>query len=240
MPAPVDAAVRRGRQAFYNLGGPWHRCRLFEALGSRRYSRPALFGMDNRLAELMPWRDGTFVEAGAHDGYTQSNTYYLERHRGWTGLLVEPIPELRERCARRRPKSQVIGKALVGPGASGDSITMHFGDLMSSMDTDGQHAAGLTVVGRHGYSVDVPAQTLSGALDEAGLTNIDVMVLDIEGHELDVLAGLDFERHAPRYLLVEMLDRATQQPALDAALSSYCQPVEMLSEYDVLYKRNDR
>ncbi len=239
MPAPIDEAVRRGRQAFYNLGGPWHRCRLFEALGSQRYSRPALFGMDSRLAELMPWRGGTFVEAGAHDGYTQSNTYYLERHRGWAGLLVEPIPELRERCAHRRPKSQVIGNALVGPNASGDSITMHFGDLMSSMSTDGQHAGGLTVTGRHGYSVDVPAQTLSGALEEAGLTDIDVIVLDIEGHELDVLAGLDFERHAPRYLLVEVLDRATQQPALDAALSSYYEPVETLSEYDVLYKRND-
>lgn len=236
MPSSIDAAVQRGRQTFYNRGGPWHRCRLFEALGSERFSRPALFGMDSRLAELMPWRDGTFVEAGAHDGYTQSNTYYLERHRGWSGLLIEPIPELRERCTRRRPSSRVLGTALVGPEQDGSSVTMSFGDLMSTMGADGQHAAGgLAVTGRRGYSVDVPARTLSAALDEAGLTQVDVIVLDVEGHELDVLAGLDLKRHASRYLLVEMLDRATQQPAIDAVLASHYKPVEMLSDYDVLY-----
>jgi FkbM family methyltransferase len=237
MSSSIGVALRRGRQTFYNLGGPWYRARLFEALGSQRFSRPALFGMDRRLAELMPWRGGTFVEAGAHDGYTQSNTYYLERYRGWSGLLIEPIPELRERCARRRLHSRVLGAALVGPDAA-DSVTMHFGDLMSTMSGDDRHAAGgLRVTGRKGYSIDVPARTLSAALDEADLANVDVIVLDVEGHELDILAGLDLERHAPRYLLVEMLDRRAQQPAIDAALADGYEPVEALSEYDVLYGR---
>ncbi|HEY7933297.1 MAG TPA: FkbM family methyltransferase [Solirubrobacteraceae bacterium] len=239
MPSPIDAALRRGRRAFYNIGGPWYRCRLFEALGSKRFSHPALFGMDSRLAELMPWRGGTFVEAGAHDGYTQSNTYYLERHRGWSGLLVEPIPELNRRCTRRRANSRVLGVALVGPGADQKKVTMDFGDLMSTMEGHDHHATGgLEVTGRRGYSVDVPARTLSAALEEAGLAQVDLIVLDVEGHELDVLAGLDLERHAPRYLLVEMLDRTAQQPAIDAALASHYEPVEMLSEYDVLYGRS--
>jgi hypothetical protein len=81
-----------------------------------RYSQPALFGMDRRLEALMPWPGGTFLEAGAHDGYTQSNTYFLEHHRGWSGVLVEPVPELRAKCERRRPRAQVFGCALVGPG----------------------------------------------------------------------------------------------------------------------------
>jgi FkbM family methyltransferase len=237
MPSPIDTAVQRGRRAFYNLGGPWYRCRLFEALGSERFSQPALFGMDSRMAELMPWRGGTFVEAGAHDGYTQSNTYYLERHRGWSGLLIEPIPELRRRCAQRRPRSRVLGAALVGPEQAGGSVTMSFGDLMSKMDDDGRHAAGgLAVTGRRGYTVQAPTRTLSEALDEAGLKQVDVLILDVEGHELEVLAGLDLKRHAPKYLLVEMLDLAAQQPAVDAVLASHYEPVEMLSKYDVLYK----
>jgi hypothetical protein len=33
-------------------------------------------------------RGGVFVEAGAYDGETFSNTLYLEKRLGWTGLLV--------------------------------------------------------------------------------------------------------------------------------------------------------
>lgn len=223
------------RRAFYNLGGPWYRCRLFEALGSKRYSQPAMFGMDRRLAELMPWRDGVFVEAGAHDGYTQSNTYYLERHCGWSGLLVEPIPELRRRCLQRRPRSQVVGAALVGAGTAGGNVTMSFGDLMSTIGDERHAHQGLAVAGRNPYSVDVPARTLSDILEDAGLEHIDLLVLDVEGHELEALSGLDLDRHRPERLLVEMLDRPRQQPAIDAALTPCYRPAEMLSDYDVLY-----
>jgi FkbM family methyltransferase len=233
-----ESALRSLRRRFYNIGGPWYRCRLFEAFGSQRYSAPALFGMDRRLAELMPWTGGTFVEAGAHDGYTQSNTYYLERHLGWSGALVEAIPELQARARRRRPRSKVVGCALVGPGFARDTAEVRFGDLMSTVGGDGSHAAGgLAVTGRRGYSIEVPARTLESVLSETGMEAIDLLVLDVEGHELDVLAGLDLERHAPRYMLIEALDRAAQQPAIELALAQSYDFAEALSEYDLLYRR---
>jgi FkbM family methyltransferase len=231
-------AITAARRRFYNASGPWYRARLFEAFGSQRYSRPALFGIDRRLAELMPWEGGTFVEAGAHDGYTQSNTYYLERHQGWSGVLVEPVPELRSRCERRRPRSTVVGSALVAPDRAGGTVAVQFGDLMSTVEGDGAHAAGgLAVTGRRPYTVEVPARTLSSVLDGAGLTSVDVIVLDVEGREADVLAGLDLTRHSPRYLLVETLDRASQQPAIDAAVADAYVFAEALSPYDLLYRR---
>jgi FkbM family methyltransferase len=240
MPGLARSVLRGLRRRFYNLGGPWYRCRLFEAFGSQRYSTPALFGMDRRLAELMPWTGGTFVEAGAHDGYTQSNTYFLERHRRWSGVLVEAVPELEARARRRRPRSHVIGCALVGPSFETSTARMSFGDLMSTVGGDGRHAAGgLAVTGRRGYSVEVPAKTLESVLEEAGMQAIDLLVLDVEGHELDVLAGLDLARHAPRYMLIEALERASQQTAIDLALSQRYEFVEALSEYDLLYRRRD-
>ena len=33
---------------------------------------------------------GFFVEAGAWDGITSSNTYFFEKELGWDGLLIEP------------------------------------------------------------------------------------------------------------------------------------------------------
>jgi FkbM family methyltransferase len=240
MPRLAASAIQRLRRLFYNVGGPWYRCRLFEALGSERYSAPALFGMDRRLAELLPWRGGVFVEAGAHDGYTQSNTYYLERSRDWSGVLVEAVPELQATCARRRPRSKVFNSALVAPDFADGYAEVQFGDLMSTVGGDGSHAAGgLSVTGRRGYAVRVPARTLSSVLDEASLGEIDLLVLDVEGHELDVLAGLDLQRHAPRVLLIETLQRSVQQPALDAALAARYEFAEALSEYDLLYRRRD-
>ncbi len=240
MPRLAASAIRRLRRLFYNVGGPWYRCRLFEAFGSERFSSPALFGMDRRLAELMPWQEGVFVEAGAHDGYTQSNTYYLERRCGWSGVLVEAVPELKAACAARRPRSKVFNYALVGPDFAGERVEVQFGDLMSTIGLDGSHAAGgLAVTGRRAYSVLAPARTLSAVLSEAALQKIDLLVLDVEGHELEVLAALDFERHRPEYLLIEALDRAAQQPAIDLALAPAYQFTEALSPYDLLYRRRD-
>jgi len=50
-------------------------------------------------------RGGYFVEVGVGDGVTISNTYLLEKHYGWEGLLVEPSRGFHDhirvhRCAR--------------------------------------------------------------------------------------------------------------------------------------------
>src|SRR5438270_7132790 len=63
-----------------------------EERGEDHLSRPALHQLEVKLNAIIDRDDGYFVEAGAHDGFTQSNTYWLERFRGWRGLLVEPMP----------------------------------------------------------------------------------------------------------------------------------------------------
>jgi len=230
------ALLTRARRAFYNADGPWYRRGLFEAVGSRRYSRPALHGMDRRLEALVGKDGGVFLEAGAHDGYTQSNTYYLERFRGWSGVLVEAVPELHAKASRRRRRSQVVQCALVAPEHAGGTVSISFGDLMSKVGDGGEHsAAGLITAGREAYAVDVPARTLTDVLDAAGVDRLDLMVLDLEGHELDALRGMDFDRHPVEHLLVEMLDLERQRPAFDALLGGHFDFAGTLSKDDALY-----
>ena len=60
-----------------------------------------------RLSKSNP-KFGFFIEAGAADREWFSNTLYFERHHGWTGLLVEPNPDLLSDLVKtHRYKSQI-------------------------------------------------------------------------------------------------------------------------------------
>ena len=66
---------------------------LFEFLGSERYSRPYRRGVCSKIEKYLS-ENGLFIEVGANNGFSESNTYYLERFRNWNGILIEPIPHL--------------------------------------------------------------------------------------------------------------------------------------------------
>lgn len=48
---------------------------------------------------------GFFVEAGALDGYILSNTLSLEKIRAWSGLLVEPRPDMFQELLQKQRKA---------------------------------------------------------------------------------------------------------------------------------------
>ncbi len=218
-----------------------------EARGDFSLSRPALYGMAGRLDRHLNHDGGFFVEAGANDGFDQSNTYHLERERGWHGLLVEPVPELCRLAAIERPGSRVINCALVATGEDGGEVEIRYGGLRSviagSHGSDAADRAWVEPAFELGleeeYRVSVPARTLSSLLDELGESEVDLLSLDVEGYEPQVLAGLDLDRHAPRFVLVEVMDRAARE-RVEAALGERYVAVEQLSPFDVLYARRDQ
>ena len=54
------------------------------------------------------------------------------------------------------------------------------------------------------YVIVVPTRTLDDILDEAEApAPIDLLSVDVEGHELEVLRGFDFARWQPRLILLE-------------------------------------
>jgi FkbM family methyltransferase len=201
-----------------------------------------LDGLDKKLEPFVDFENGIFVEAGANDGQTQSNTAYFARHRGWYGLLVEPIPELAARCRVARPESVVENCALVGPDAEGRTIPMTFCGLMSVVDggwSDQEAERAHVEIGRQiqslaTYHVDVPGRTLSALLDQHKMEHVDLLSLDVEGFERQALEGLDLRRHRPRFILVE----ARFREQIDELLLPYYEAVAELSHHDVLYRAN--
>ncbi len=221
---------------------------LLEALGHYRYSTPALHDLDRKLAahtrERLGGRSGFFIEAGANDGFDQSNTYFLARKHRWTGLLIEPVPELADHCRRIRPESTVVNAALGPPGDEGITLTLHRAGLMSTIDgalgpRQEEHLArakGLQP-GADTGDIAVPVRTLSSIIDQhAPGREIDLLSLDVEGFEPQALAGLDLDRHAPLLICVE----ANDPDAIDSALANRYEPLARLSHHDRLYLRAAR
>ncbi len=217
---------------------------IFERFGSARYSRPALNDLDRKLDALIDRDGGFFVEAGGADGFTQSNTYYLERFRGWRGILVEPMPEMAAEARRNRPDARVFECALVPLDFNASDLEMEFGDLFSTVrglhGQDGKWVEGGLVLGWRDPRVErVPARALSGLLDEAGVTDIELLSLDVEGYESHVLRGLDLARHAPAWILIEMHDLDVGRAEVGEVLGDRYVEHGAISPLDVLFRRAD-
>jgi FkbM family methyltransferase len=210
-------------------------------------SHPALHDMDYKLDALLDRDNGFFVEAGANDGYTQSNTYWLERFRGWRGILVEPVPAYAAECQVGRPDATVVQAALVPFDFEDETITMHFGDLMSTVrGAHGDEAAdrawvgpGLVLGWYDAHEEEVPARTLTSILDELDAPEIDLLSLDVEGYEAFVLRGLDLDRHAPRWIVVEAHDVDGGRAAIEEVLGERYVLEAQVSPLDLLYRRRD-
>jgi FkbM family methyltransferase len=211
--------------------------RLF---GGGREPSYGLNGLDHKLLPWLDFRGGFFIEAGANDGVTQSNTLFFERHRGWKGLLVEPVPELAQRCRANRPACVVENCALVAADDGRREVPMTFCNLMSvvqgamkSPDADRAHVErGVAIQpGVTSYELTVPARTLDDILAAHGIEAVDLLSLDVEGYEVPALRGL--QRVRPRFMLIEARDR----PAVEAELARDYVVLAQLSHHDLLFGR---
>jgi FkbM family methyltransferase len=145
---------------------------------------------------------GRYVEVGANDPTVDSisRPFY---DRGWSGLVVEPVPALAEAYRSDRPRDVVVEAAITSDDV--DEVVLHLIEntgLSTLVDEIGEEhqRAGFPV-----RDVRVPARSLDDVLAEHLTEDEDIhfLVVDTEGTEAKVLQSVDLSRWRPWILVIE-------------------------------------
>lgn len=148
---------------------------------------------------------GTFVDIGAFDGVTFSNTKIFE-DAGWDGLCIEPQSDNFEALKRNR-KCKCVRAAASDKHGTGtltfcteESDQWHGRAVCTLGTIDPWRTEGHTVAREETKLVPV-AEILADALPDA--TSVELLSLDTDGHDLQILRAWPWGRFKPLAIVVE-------------------------------------
>lgn len=195
-------------------------------------------------------QNGFFLEAGAFDGVTQSNTVFLEKF-GWKGVLVEPSVNNYKKCLINRPNCISVNLALVSFKNYKKSKFVK-GDFnnkeMSSINAKRTKTARREKYKRlnktytlpltyfldyfnqkknYENNIEVASLPLSYLLKQLSINELDLLILDVEGFEYSVLKGINFQIHKPKVIVVEIYKSQYKKITKLLSKNGYKSPVNL-------------
>jgi len=167
-------------------------------------------GQDIHVANLLGrLRGGTFVDIGANDGVTISNTLYFEKELGWTGLAIEPMPGAYARLKANR-RCHTLNACISEREGTAEFLEIEGSAGMLSglvQKYDQQHLRRIDrTIKRLGGSkktITVECLRFATALARFNIKCVDFLSLDTEGGELEILKDIDFSATPVRAISVE-------------------------------------
>jgi FkbM family methyltransferase len=173
-----------------------------------QFSPPVDQVIYQRYQKLLSRRPGYYMESGAFDGVTESNCKFLEESLGWLGINVEPFPHHFQKLQRNRPKSLNMNCALSSINGTHEFthvVHPRLGDDFGngSLCHTSEHQDNLKQQGCEFRTLKVPTMTYDALVAQSGFPRIDLLSLDVEGHEIEVLKGMQEERFLPQLICIE-------------------------------------
>jgi FkbM family methyltransferase len=158
-------------------------------------------GQDKYVSEFFNnKRDGYFIELGATNGITLSNTYYLEKELDWKGICIEPNPIHTESLRNNRSCNTDTSLVFSESNKEIEFLIKGLSGLFSGITTHLDNLEGFSAE----KVMKMRTKTLTEVMDEHKAPNyIDYLSLDTEGTELDILKGIDFKKYIFGYITVE-------------------------------------
>lgn len=185
------------------------------------------------LHETQEKRGGYFVEFGACDGVTLSNTLLLEREYGWSGIVAEPNPRWHKALKANR-KCEIDLRCVMAESGKTEpfiaAAAAELGGVKRTLADDANASARSMHV-----EILVPTISLNDLLREHKAPRvIDYLSCDTEGSEVEILSAFDWDAYDVRLVTVEH-NRTAAQEQLRALLTSkgFEVKLEGISEWDL-------
>ena len=229
--------ITRPTRLYFRLHNKWTR-----PFYGRYYGLSLL---DQKIEKYLPYKNGYFVELGANDGISQSNTKYFEVFKGWKGVLVEAYQPNYLKCIKNRKKStKSFNSACVSFDFKDEKMRFLYSNLMSiSLDAKNEildreaHAnegRQFLESSEEVHEFETKARTLNSILREASAPRLmDLLSLDVEGSELEVLGGINHNEYRFKYICVETRNIEMMNTFMQGCGYEF---VEKLTSHDLLYK----
>jgi len=164
------------------------------------------------LNNVLPFKNnGFFIEIGANDGKTGSFTYNLAEI-GWFGINVEPVPRIYNLCCENHKYHKNVKNLNLAIGDSKGEVNILDAGTLSTIDKDILQVYTNTpqfasYVNNNNKYYTVKLDTLNNILQENRISNIDLLVLDVEGYEENVLKGFSVQKYNPTIIIIEISDQ---------------------------------
>ncbi len=149
--------------------------------------------------------EGFFIEVGANDGKTVSNTFGLVKN-GWSGLSVEANPNVFVRLERHLRKYPKVKAVCLAVAPERGAVKLFFGknDPLGLLSTISTESSEWFEKHRSENYVEVPGVPLTELIDEQAAPSApDLLVIDAEGMDYEILLTLDFRKYRPKLIVTE-------------------------------------
>lgn len=193
----------------------WQRSELYWWLKRKRrgsgipQGKHSQYGQDVFVHELLGKpANGFFIDIGASDGVTGSNSLMFEE-LGWEGVCVEPNPVIFEQMAPKR-NCHKLNACISDVDGEVQFLAVHGEGHMLSGIYDYMGEAHLqrikAAIEEHGSRkemITIQSLTPKTLMQRFGFKEVDYLSVDTEGSELPILQSFDFSSIKVRAMTVE-------------------------------------
>lgn len=153
--------------------------------------------------------NGVFVDIGAHDGKSCSNTLFFEESRNWTGICIEPGPNEFKILNSFRKSININACISNYDGESEFTYIEGYANMLSGLSEDYNISHKNRIsneVGHYGGDVQkimMKVYKLQTILDMHNIHDIDYCSIDTEGSEFNIVQSIDFDRTKIKLFSIE-------------------------------------